>query len=130
MVLPARPIWHLGPRRMTRLSGHLTYAEKGVGPGKTPGSDLAVTVAAVAAAGCEEGGAVGPRITASDRQRPGGAGPEVLRGDATVWAAALSLVAAGVVGAAQIGKGAAALPVLQDEFLLSSSGAAWFLSVV
>ncbi|WP_142026237.1 CynX/NimT family MFS transporter [Blastococcus colisei] len=42
----------------------------------------------------------------------------------------LSLMAAGVVGAAQIGKGSAALPVLQDEFLLSSSGAAWFLSVV
>ena len=39
-------------------------------------------------------------------------------------------MAAGVVGAAQIGKGSAALPVLQDEFALSSAGAAWFLSVV
>jgi cyanate permease len=39
-------------------------------------------------------------------------------------------MAAGVVAAAQVGKGSAALPVLQDEFLLSSSGAAWFLSVV
>lgn len=73
---------------------------------------------------------MGPRITASDRQLRGGAEPELPRGDATAWAAVLSLVAAGVVGAAQIGKGAAALPVLQDEFLLSSSGAAWFLSVV
>ena len=35
-----------------------------------------------------------------------------------------------MVGAAQIGKGSAALPVLQDEFALSSAGAAWFLSVV
>ena len=35
-----------------------------------------------------------------------------------------------MVGAAQIGKGSAALPVLQDEFGLSSAGAAWFLSIV
>jgi cyanate permease len=49
---------------------------------------------------------------------------------ATSWGAVSALMAAGVVGAAQIGKGAAALPVLQHEFGLSSSGAAWFLSVV
>jgi cyanate permease len=48
----------------------------------------------------------------------------------TSWGAVVALMAAGVVGAAQIGKGAAALPVLQDEFRLSSAGAAWFLSVV
>src|SRR4051794_24303798 len=48
----------------------------------------------------------------------------------TSWGAVLALMAAGVVGAAQIGKGSAALPVLQDEFGLSSAGAAWFLSVV
>jgi cyanate permease len=48
----------------------------------------------------------------------------------TSWGAVLALVAAGVVAAAQIGKGSAALPVLQDEFALSSSHAAWFLSVV
>ena len=52
------------------------------------------------------------------------------RHDVTSWGAVLALVGAGVVGAAQIGKGAAALPVLQDEFGLSSAGAAWFLSVV
>ncbi|RBY82434.1 hypothetical protein DQ238_03815 [Geodermatophilus sp. TF02-6] len=39
-------------------------------------------------------------------------------------------MAAGVVAAAQIGKGAAALPVLQVEFGLSSSAAAWYLSVM
>jgi cyanate permease len=48
----------------------------------------------------------------------------------TSWGAVVALMAAGVVGAAQIGKGAAALPVLQEEFGLSSAGAAWFLSVV
>ena len=52
------------------------------------------------------------------------------RDDATAWAAVLSLMAAGVVAAAQIGKGSAALPVLQDEFGFSSTGAAWYLSVV
>src|SRR3954453_2254781 len=65
-----------------------------------------------------------PRSTASDRRS---ADP---RHDATSWGAVLALMAAGVVGAAQIGKGAAALPVLQDEFGLSSAGAAWFLSIV
>ena len=53
-----------------------------------------------------------------------------LRRDVTSWGAVLALVAAGVVGAAQIGKGSAALPVLQDELGLSSAGAAWFLSIV
>ncbi|HEV7189270.1 MAG TPA: hypothetical protein VGN28_15370, partial [Blastococcus sp.] len=52
------------------------------------------------------------------------------RHDVTFWGAVLALMAAGVVGAAQIGKGAAALPVLQAEFGLSSAGAAWFLSIV
>jgi cyanate permease len=65
-----------------------------------------------------------PRSTASDRSAAG------LRQDTTSWAAVVALMAAGVVGAAQIGKGSAALPVLQDEFALSSAGAAWFLSVV
>jgi cyanate permease len=64
------------------------------------------------------------RSTAPDRRA---ADP---RRDVTSWGAVLALIAAGVVGAAQIGKGAAALPVLQDEFALSSAGAAWFLSVV
>lgn len=48
----------------------------------------------------------------------------------TSWGAVASLMGAGVLGAVQIGKGSAALPVLQEEFLLSSTGAAWFLSVV
>ena len=48
----------------------------------------------------------------------------------TRWAAVLSLMAAGVVAAAQIGKGAAALPVLEHEFGLSSTAGAWFLSVM
>jgi cyanate permease len=39
-------------------------------------------------------------------------------------------MAAGVVGAAQVGKGAAALPVLQDQFGLSASAAAWYLSAM
>src|SRR3954453_10744467 len=65
-----------------------------------------------------------PRSTASDRRS---ADP---RHDTTSWGAVLALMAAGVVGAAQIGKGAAALPVIQDEFALSAAGAAWFLSIV
>jgi cyanate permease len=40
------------------------------------------------------------------------------------------LIAAGVMASVQIGKASDALPVLQDEFGLSSAGAAWFLSVV
>src|SRR3954452_18961378 len=50
--------------------------------------------------------------------------------DATRWAAVLSLMAAGIVGAAQVGKGAAALPVLQADFGLSASAAAWYLSAM
>lgn len=79
---------------------------------------------------------MGPGTTASDRQpaadtgAPRGAEDPRCGQGATSWGAVLSLMAAGVIGAAQIGKGAAALPVLQEEFLLSDSGAAWFLSVV
>src|SRR3954468_6109616 len=60
------------------------------------------------------------------------AGPTVVDGAraTTSWPAVLSLVGAGGAAALQIGKGSAALPVLQDEFGLSSTGAAWFLSVV
>lgn len=50
--------------------------------------------------------------------------------DGTRWAAVWSLMAAGFVGAAQVGKGAAALPVLQAEFGLSASAAAWYLSAM
>lgn len=39
-------------------------------------------------------------------------------------------MAAGVVAAAQVGKSAAALPVLQAEFDLSLTAAAWYLSVI
>jgi len=39
-------------------------------------------------------------------------------------------MAAGVVAAAQIGKNAAGLPALQDEFSLGLATAAWFLSVI
>lgn len=56
------------------------------------------------------------------------AGPPA--GEATRWAAVWSLMAAGFVGAAQVGKGAAALPVLQAHFGLSASAAAWYLSVM
>jgi predicted MFS family arabinose efflux permease len=66
------------------------------------------------------------RTTPLDGQRAPGATERAT----TSWGAVLSLMAAGVIGAAQIGKGSAALPVLQEEFLLSSSGAAWYLSVV
>lgn len=70
----------------------------------------------------------GPRSTPESRGgRPLTPGE---RHETTSWGAVLSLVGAGVIGAAQIGKGAAALPVLQDQFGLSSAGAAWFLSVV
>ena len=53
-----------------------------------------------------------------------------VEGSVTSWLAVLSLMAAGIIGAVQIGKGSAALPVLRDEFGLSTSAAAWFLSVV
>ncbi len=65
------------------------------------------------------GGAVG---------NPSSAGPAP--GSVTSWAAVCSLVAAGIIGAVQIGKGSAALPVLRDGFGLDSSTAAWYLSVV
>lgn len=65
-----------------------------------------------------------PRSTASG---PRSAAPG---NDTTSWGAVLALMAAGVVAAAQIGKASAALPVLQVEFGLSASGAAWYLSVV
>lgn len=48
----------------------------------------------------------------------------------TSWGAVAGLMGAGVVAAAQIGGAAAALPVLQDEFGLSSATAAWYLSTV
>lgn len=65
-----------------------------------------------------------PPSAAPDRRSAG------LRDDTTAWGAVLALMAAGVVAAAQIGKATAALPVLQDEFGFSSTGAAWYLSVV
>ncbi|MCA0145336.1 CynX/NimT family MFS transporter [Blastococcus sp. LR1] len=49
---------------------------------------------------------------------------------ATSWTAVAGLMGAGVVAAAQIGGASAALPVLQDEFGLSSTAAAWYLSTV
>lgn len=39
-------------------------------------------------------------------------------------------MAVGVIAGAQVGKSAAALPVLEAEFALSPSAAAWFLSVI
>jgi cyanate permease len=48
----------------------------------------------------------------------------------TSWASVVALMGAGVVAAAQIGGASAALPVLQDEFGLSSTTAAWYLSTV
>ena len=50
--------------------------------------------------------------------------------DRTRWAAVGALMAAGVVGAAQVGKSAAALPALQAEYGLSLSAASWFVSVI
>ncbi|WP_324277047.1 MFS transporter [Blastococcus brunescens] len=48
----------------------------------------------------------------------------------TSWGAVAGLMGAGVVAAAQIGGAAAALPVLEDDFGLSSATAAWYLSTV
>ena len=48
----------------------------------------------------------------------------------TSWGAVAGLMGAGVVAAAQIGGAAAALPVLRDEFGLSPTTAAWYLSTV
>src|SRR3712207_3934447 len=68
-----------------------------------------------------------PRSRAAvGRSLPEGSDP----GPGTSWAAVVALFLAGIIGAVQIGKGSAALPVLRDEFGLSSAAAAWFLSVV
>ena len=48
----------------------------------------------------------------------------------TSWSAVAGLMGAVVVAAAQIGGAAAALPVLEEEFGLSSATAAWYLSTV
>jgi MFS family permease len=50
--------------------------------------------------------------------------------DRTRRAAVGALLAAGVVGAAQVGKSAAALPPLQVEYGLGLAAASWFVSVV
>ncbi|WP_146251630.1 MFS transporter, partial [Modestobacter versicolor] len=66
-------------------------------------------------------------------RRPVGRGAPPETGAAagsTSWAAVAGLMGAGVVAAAQIGGASAALPVLQDEFGLSSTTAAWYLSTV
>ena len=66
-------------------------------------------------------------------RRPVGPGtqlPAVISPGRTSWGAVAGLMGAGVVAAAQIGGAAAALPVLQAEFGLSSSSAAWYLSTV
>jgi predicted MFS family arabinose efflux permease len=60
----------------------------------------------------------------------GPAPPDTPSKEGTRWAAVWSLMAAGFVGAAQVGKGAAALPVLQAEFGLNASAAAWYLSAM
>jgi cyanate permease len=49
---------------------------------------------------------------------------------ATRWAAVAGLMAAGFVAAAQVGKGAASLTVLEAQFGLSASAAAWYLSAM
>jgi cyanate permease len=48
----------------------------------------------------------------------------------TSWGAVAGLMGAGVVAAAQIGGAAAALPVLQADFGLDPTTAAWYLSTV
>jgi cyanate permease len=66
-------------------------------------------------------------------RRPVGRGallPATIDPSRTSWAAVAGLMGAGVVAAAQIGGAAAALPVLQEEFGLSPSTAAWYLSTV
>ncbi len=62
--------------------------------------------------------------------RPGDPAPGRLDRGRTSWGAVAGLMGAGVVAAAQIGGAAAALPVLHDEFGLSSATAAWYLSTV
>src|SRR5215203_4461447 len=88
-----------------------------------PRLEAAGPLAAARDSAREEGG-MASRSTAAGRTA---AGP---RDDTTAWAAVVSLMVAGVVAAAQIGKASAALPVLQDGFGLSSAGAAWYLSFV
>lgn len=61
---------------------------------------------------------------------PGTRRPAAIDPVRTSWGAVAGLMGAGVVAAAQIGGAAAALPVLQDEFGLSSATAAWYLSTV
>jgi cyanate permease len=66
-------------------------------------------------------------------RRPVGSGtplPAVIDPVRTSWGAVAGLMGAGVVAAAQIGGAAAALPVLEDDFGLSSATAAWYLSTV
>ncbi|SOD98380.1 MFS transporter [Blastococcus haudaquaticus] len=66
-------------------------------------------------------------------RRPGGAGaplPGAIDPGRTSWGAVAGLMGAGVVAAAQIGGAAAALPVLQEDFGLDSTTAAWYLSTV
>lgn len=66
-------------------------------------------------------------------RRPVGPGGRLVAGADTArtsWSAVAGLMGAGVVAAAQIGGAAAALPVLTDEFGLSSTAAAWYLSTV
>ena len=70
-----------------------------------------------------------PRSRASAAMR-GTAAAAFPTGEGTRWAAVGSLMAAGVVGAAQVGKGAAALTALQADFGLSASAAAWYLSAM
>ncbi|WP_369138635.1 MFS transporter [Modestobacter versicolor] len=64
------------------------------------------------------------------RPAPGARPADAAPRDRTSWTAVLALMGAGVVAAAQIGGASAALPVLQDEFGLSSTTAAWYLSTV
>lgn len=79
-------------------------------------------------------GRVPTRGGASDRgpaTSAGRAGPPLATEPGrTSWSAVAGLMGAGVVAAAQIGGASAALPVLQDEFALSSTAAAWYLSTV
>lgn len=60
----------------------------------------------------------------------GPAAAAVGAGEATRWTAVGSLMAAGFVAAAQVGKGASALTELQADFGLSASAAAWYLSAM
>ena len=92
-------------------------------------ADRAATWWAAGVEAPRRGDDVGRRRSA-DRSGPAlTAGPAALD-DRTRWAAVGSLMAAGVVGAAQIGKSAAALPALQAEYGLSLAAASWFVSVI